>query len=62
VHPTQALAEYRRRVQPTARLATLAMTATESTIADPTDPGQLDMVGMDLAAPHLLADFARGDL
>jgi 60 kDa SS-A/Ro ribonucleoprotein len=29
------------------------------TIADPGDPGMLDVVGMDAATPALIGDFAR---
>jgi 60 kDa SS-A/Ro ribonucleoprotein len=36
------------------------MTATGFSIADPSDPGMLDVVGFDAAAPQVMADFARG--
>ena len=62
VHPHQALAEYRRKTGIPARLVVWGMTATNVTIADPTDPGMLDLVGVDSAAPQLLADFSRGDV
>jgi 60 kDa SS-A/Ro ribonucleoprotein len=29
-------------------------------IADPADPGMLDVVGFDAAAPAVIADFLRG--
>ena len=32
------------------------------TIADPNDPGMLDVVRFDTAAPQLISDFARGAL
>lgn len=60
VHPHQALAEYRHRMGRPARLVVVGMTATSSTIADPKDPGMLDVVGFDAAAPQVMADFARG--
>lgn len=60
-HPTQSLARYRKLV-PEARLASIAFTATDFTIADPKDPGQLDVVGFDGATPELLSAFARGEL
>jgi 60 kDa SS-A/Ro ribonucleoprotein len=60
VHPHQALAEYRHRMGRPARLVVVGMTATGSTIADPKDPGMLDVVGFDAAAPQVMADFARG--
>ena len=39
IHPHQALAEYRRRSGIEARLVVVGMTATQFTIADPSDPG-----------------------
>lgn len=62
IHPHEALREYRESVVPGARLAVVAMTATEVSIADPSDPGSLDIAGMDSAVPTLLADFSRGTL
>jgi 60 kDa SS-A/Ro ribonucleoprotein len=32
------------------------------TIADPDDAGMLDVVGIDISTPQLIADFARGGL
>lgn len=61
-HPHQALATYRERTGIPARLAVLGVTATECSIADPDDPGMLDVAGFDAAAPGLVADFSRGDL
>ncbi|MFC4374756.1 TROVE domain-containing protein [Nocardia halotolerans] len=58
VHPHQALARYRREVNPRAKLVVVGMTATKFTIADPDDAGMLDVAGFDAAVPALLADFA----
>lgn len=59
--PFQALKEYRRSLnKPHAVSAVVGMTATGFTIADPTDPGMLDCVGFDVAAPQLISDFAAG--
>jgi len=60
IHPHQALQEYRRKTGIPARLVVVGMTATEFTIADPTDPGMLDVVGFDAAVPSLITEFARG--
>jgi 60 kDa SS-A/Ro ribonucleoprotein len=57
VHPVQALAEYRRRVVPRAKLVANAFTASHSSIADPNDGGMVDMIGLDSATPRLIADF-----
>ena len=43
-----------------ARLIVVGMTATNFTIADPEDPGTLDVVGFDTATPRLISDFAAG--
>lgn len=61
VHPFAALQRYRDRTGIPAKLAVVGMTATEFTIADPSDAGMMDVVGFDAAAPGLLAWFAGGD-
>lgn len=61
VHPHIALQEYRsKRGRPHAKLVVVAMDATEFSIANPDDGGMLDVVGMDAAAPQVIADFTRG--
>ncbi|NYI76806.1 TROVE domain-containing protein [Nocardioides panzhihuensis] len=60
IHPHQALAEYRRRSGINAKLIVVGMTATDFSIADPADPGMLDVVGFDAAVPSLITEFARG--
>jgi 60 kDa SS-A/Ro ribonucleoprotein len=60
IHPHQALAEYRRTSGIDARLVVVGMTATQFTIADPSDPGMLDVVGFDAGVPALITEFARG--
>lgn len=62
VHPHQALAEYRQATGVNTRLVVAAFTSTGFSIADPADPGQLDVVGLDSAVPQLIADFSRGDI
>jgi 60 kDa SS-A/Ro ribonucleoprotein len=62
VHPVQALADYRRASGIDARLVVVGLVANEVSIADPADPGMLDVVGFDTATPQLISDFARGDL
>ena len=62
VHPAQALREYRAWSGIDARLVVVGMVANAFSIADPGDPGQLDVVGFDTATPQLIADFARGSL
>lgn len=60
IHPHQALASYRRASGIDARLVVVGMTATEFSIADPSDAGMLDIAGFDSAVPGLISDFARG--
>ena len=62
IHPHQALAKYRQRTGIPARLSVVGMTATDFTIADPEDPGSLDVAGFDSAVPSLLSGFALGDI
>lgn len=59
-HPTTALKEYRRWSGRDARLAVVGMTSTGFSIADPKDPGQLDVVGFDTATPQIISDFGAG--
>lgn len=62
IHPHQALREYRERVVPDARLIVVGMTANDVSIADPADPGSLDVAGFDSAVPNLIADVSRRSL
>ena len=59
-HPVQALNEYRTKTGIPAKLIVVGMTSTGFTIADPTDPGMMDVVGFDTAAPNIMSDFVRG--
>jgi len=62
IHPAQALERYRREAGIEARLAVVGMVSNGFSIADPNDPGTLDVVGFDTATPQLISDFARGAL
>ena len=57
---SEALQAYRLRSGIEARHAVVAMSVNKFSIADPNDPGQLDVAGCDAATPQLLADFALG--
>ena len=59
VHPAQALRLYRERTGIPAKLVVVGMASNGFSIADPEDPGMLDVVGFDAAAPRLIAEFAR---
>jgi 60 kDa SS-A/Ro ribonucleoprotein len=60
-HPHQALQQYRRATGIDAKLIVVGMTATDFTIADPTDPGMLDVAGFDADTPSVISGFSRGD-
>lgn len=60
VHPHEALRQYRQKTGIDAKLVVVGMTSTKFTIADPSDPGMLDVAGFDTAVPTLITDFARG--
>lgn len=62
IHPFQALKEYRKASGINARLIVVGYTATNFSIADPSDAGMLDVVGLDSATPQLIADFSAGRL
>jgi 60 kDa SS-A/Ro ribonucleoprotein len=62
IHPAQALRDYRRASGIEARLVTVGMVSNGFSIADPADPGMLDVVGFDTATPQLISEFARGAL
>jgi 60 kDa SS-A/Ro ribonucleoprotein len=58
IHPVQALKQYRREMnRPGAKLIVCAFTATEFSIADPEDPGMLDVVGFDASTPAVISSF-----
>ena len=63
IHPAEALQQYRQKLgRPEARLATVAMTATNFTIADPADAGMLDCVGFNTETPQLVSKFGKGEI
>jgi len=58
--PADTIRDYRRASGIPARFAVIGMTATNFTVADPNDVGQMDFVGFDAAAPRVLSDFSAG--
>jgi 60 kDa SS-A/Ro ribonucleoprotein len=59
-HPSQALEIYRRKTGINAKLVVVGMVSNGFTIADVNDPGMLDVVGFDSAAPQVISDFSAG--
>jgi 60 kDa SS-A/Ro ribonucleoprotein len=58
-HPSQALAAYRCRYNPGARVALASMTAAGHSIAEPRDAGVLNIAGMGAALPTAVTGFIR---
>lgn len=57
IQPVQALRQYRQVMGIPAKLITVGMTATHSTIGDTSDSGTLDVVGFDTSAPGVINSF-----
>ena len=57
IQPVEALAQYRAKYKKNVKLIVCGTSATNFTIADPKDPGMLDIVGFDSAAPQLIQSF-----
>lgn len=60
--PSDALNEYRRNLNPNAKLATVALMGGAFSIADPNDPGQVDFVGFDPSVPSVMVSLAEQKL
>lgn len=57
MQPVEALARYRKTYVKDAKLIVCGTSVTKFTIADPKDPGMLDIVGFDSSAPQLIQQF-----
>lgn len=62
IKPSDALNEYRRNINPNAKLATVALMGGAFSIADPNDPGQVDFVGFDPSVPSVMVSLAEQKL
>lgn len=62
MHPKQALDQYRQRSGINAKSIVCAMVSNGFSIADPNDPGMMDVVGFDTSAPALMSEFVAGRL
>jgi len=58
--PSELLKKFRERSGRDTKMAVLGVTATDCSIADPKDPGMLDIAGFDSSFPKILAEFAKG--
>lgn len=61
IHADQALAEYRRKFNPNAKLIVCGCSSSGFSIADPNDAGMLDCVGFSSATPSVISGFMNGD-
>jgi len=59
IHVSQALAEYRSKFNPNAKLVVVGMTATDFSVADENDSGCLNIVGFDTSAPAVITEFVK---
>lgn len=57
VHPMKALRDYRKKINPNAKLTVVGMVSTGFSIADPKDGGCLDVVGFDTSTPAVIREF-----
>lgn len=60
MQPFEALRKYRRETGIDAKLIVLGMTVNNFSIADPRDPGMLDIAGFDTNVPQVMNEFVRG--
>jgi 60 kDa SS-A/Ro ribonucleoprotein len=61
-HPSQALAEYRKKVNPEAKAVYVTLAPYQMTLVDPQDPLSWDMGGFDPGTPRIIQMLAQGDL
>jgi 60 kDa SS-A/Ro ribonucleoprotein len=61
-HPSQALAEYRQKVNPDAKAIYISLVANNITLVDPKDPNSWDIAGFDPSTPRLIQSIASGEL
>jgi len=62
VHPIQALRQYREQTGIAAKLIVVGLCSNGFTIADPKDPGMLDVVGFDTSVPAAMREFSIAPL
>lgn len=62
IHPAQALQAYRQKTGINAKMIVVATTATKYSVADPNDPGMMDIVGFSPDCPSVINSFAKGEI
>ena len=61
-HPSQALKEYRRKVNPNVKAVYVTLTPYRISLVDPQDPLSWDLAGFDPGVPRLIQMLATGEL
>lgn len=61
-HPSQALAEYRRRINPQAKAVYVTLAPYRISLVDPKDPYSWDLAGFDPGVPRLIQMLAQDEL
>lgn len=61
-HPSQALAEYRQKVNPNLKAVYVTLAPYQITLVDPKDPLSWDLAGFDPGVPRLIQMLATSDL
>ncbi|WP_220186052.1 TROVE domain-containing protein [Paenactinomyces guangxiensis] len=61
-HPSQALAEYRRKINPGIKAIYVTLTPYNITLVDPDDPLSYDMGGFDPSMPRLIQMIAANEI
>lgn len=61
-HPSQALAEYRKKVNPDVKAVYVTLTPYQITLVDPQDPLSWDLAGFDPGTPRIIQMLAQGEL
>lgn len=61
-HPSQALADYRRKVNPKAKAIYVTLVPSRSSLVDPQDPLSWDFGGFDPSVPRAIQMIASGEL
>ena len=61
-HPAQALAEYRKKVNPNTKAVYITLAPYQITLVDPKDPLSWDLGGFDPSMPRIIQMLARDEL
>ena len=61
-HPSQALQEYRRKLNPNAKAVYCTLAPYRISLVDPQDPFSYDLGGFDPSIPRIIQSIAKGDI